>query len=509
MRATAVQAHSTRSAHASPQRYRADCRADFFARERDAAGCRCVSYAHQTMLWVIATMAVSDSELATLFGAHLAHVTKHLERAAERAQCAGFVIAAGTPTSYFRDDRGVPFEPAPLFRWLVPVGEGNDCYVVFDPKRDKPTLVFSQPADYWHMPPADPTGFWTGSFDIRTAATEDEARAAIGALTTHEFAYLGPDNAGVTSGLADNPAAAHAYLDFHRGQKSDYELHCMRAASARGVLGHQAAAAAFAAGASEFEIHQAYLNASQQTASDLPYSSIVALNEHGAVLHYQHYERAAPHAAERRSFLIDAGARVRGYASDITRTYCNEHNQHAATSLFATLIAELDQHQQALIDTIVPGKSYIELHNDLHARLGAMLQATGLINCSAEAAVATGITRTVMPHGLGHLLGIQTHDAGGLIGDDAGTPAPPPPQDAALRFTRQIEVGQVFTIEPGLYFIDMLLAQLRAAPAGSSVDWPTLDSLRPFGGIRIEDNIVVGTSGNENLTRDAFAASAA
>ncbi len=68
--------------------------------------------------------------------------------------------------------------------------------------------------------------------------------------------------------------------------------------------------------------------------------------------------------------------------------------------------------------------------------------------------------------------------------------------------TRMIEARQVFTIEPGLYFIDSLLRDLKATPASKYINWDTVDTYRPFGGIRIEDNIIVHRDKNENMTRD-------
>ena len=74
-----------------------------------------------------------------------------------------------------------------------------------------------------------------------------------------------------------------------------------------------------------------------------------------------------------------------------------------------------------------------------------------------------------------------------------------------LRLTRTLDEDMVLTIEPGLYIIDMLLENLRGTPAESHVNHKTVDRLRPFGGVRIEDNVRVLPGGNENLTRDAFA----
>ncbi|MEO8549921.1 MAG: M24 family metallopeptidase, partial [Kofleriaceae bacterium] len=102
--------------------------------------------------------------------------------------------------------------------------------------------------------------------------------------------------------------------------------------------------------------------------------------------------------------------------------------------------------------------------------------------------------------GLGHSLGVCVHDVGMKL-------VPPRSENKFLRNTSTIEVGQVFTIEPGLYFIDGLLAPLReVAPLAGLLDWGAIDELRPFGGIRIEDNVVVRADGVRNLTREAFAA---
>jgi Xaa-Pro dipeptidase len=270
------------------------------------------------------------------------------------------------------------------------------------------------------------------------------------------------------------------------------------------VRGHRAAAEAFAAGASEFEIHLRYLAAAGQTSEELPYSSIVAQNTHAGLLHYQHYDRDPP--AIRRSFLIDAGACFRGYAADVTRTYAVADAPDG--TLFAALVAALDDAQRGLIATIRPGLDYLDLHVSAHRAIARILADHGIVTCSHDAAFEAGITRSFLPHGLGHLLGLQTHDVGGLQADPAGTPRPPPPEYPALRLTRTIDVDQVFTIEPGLYFIPLLLDTLRQSPASGLVDWSLVERLLPFGGIRIEDNVVVTADGVRNLTREAFGTAA-
>lgn len=96
------------------------------------------------------------------------------------------------------------------------------------------------------------------------------------------------------------------------------------------------------------------------------------------------------------------------------------------------------------------------------------------------------------------------HDVGGTMADDEGGTLPKPARDPALRLTRKLEPGFVVTMEPGLYFIDALLDPARSGEHAARIDWNRVESLRPFGGIRVEDNLVVTADGCDNLTRTAF-----
>jgi Xaa-Pro dipeptidase len=118
-----------------------------------------------------------------------------------------------------------------------------------------------------------------------------------------------------------------------------------------------------------------------------------------------------------------------------------------------------------------------------------------------------GVTSVFFPHGLGHPIGLQVHDVAGFQASDHGGTLPRPPGHPYLRMTRALEPGMVVTIEPGLYFIGMLLAELKNKPAAKDVDWAKVDAFRKYGGIRIEDDVACTEGEPENLTRDAFAAS--
>ncbi len=448
-----------------------------------------------------ARLGAQEIDQQQLFGApyeaHLATLAQRLEGQLERTGFEQLILTAGAPRLQLFDDLPTTFRSNPHLRHWLPLEDSAGCALILRPGQ-RPQLHFPKPADYWHLVPEVP--FWAQDrfevieHDSAAAVASAVAEAARGHNAT---ALVGdPADHGEHSGAASNPANLLAELDYERGLKTAFEVLCMTLATRRGVAGHLAAATAFEARGSEYEIHQAYLQASLQTDHDLPYGNIVALNAHAAVLHYQHQDRRPP--AQHHSLLIDAGARCHGYASDITRTYAGE------TGPFADLIRAVDRAQQAVIRNIRPGLSYVTLHERMHEALANILCDAGILRCSAEQALEEALTLPFMPHGLGHLIGLQTHEVAGLQ-DRQGNTLPPPNAYPALRTTRTIEVGQTFTIEPGLYFIPMLLDPLLEGPTRDRFDAAALTALAPCGGIRIEDNVLVGTDQVTNLTRVAFA----
>jgi len=430
-----------------------------------------------------------------LFPAHLAALAEATGRALAATQTAALVIGAGFAKYRFLDDQPDPFVVNPHFKAWAPILDAPGSFVVHVPGR-KPTLLFHQPEDYWHKPPTMPTGRWLDAFDVRVLRNPAEARAQV----PTGAAYIGEPYSGCEEWgfAAVNPAALVQRLHWARAIKSPYELACMRRAAATGARAHRAAAAAFVAGGSEYEIHLAYLEATGHTEAELPYPNIIALNEGAAILHYTDLKRSNPPA--RRSFLIDAGAQFRGYACDITRTHA------AAVSPFADLVAGVDALEQRLCDMVRPGVSYPAIHLQAHRLVAELLVEHGIVTCSADAAVETDVTSVFFPHGVGHLLGLQVHDVGGHQATPEGGNAPPPPGHPYLRLTRRLEPGTVVTIEPGVYFIDLLLDRARQDGRGRSIDWDTVADLAPYGGVRIEDDVVATATGPENLTRAAFAA---
>jgi Xaa-Pro dipeptidase len=167
----------------------------------------------------------------------------------------------------------------------------------------------------------------------------------------------------------------------------------------------------------------------------------------------------------------------------------------------------MDDLQQRLCARVHAGVDWRDIHLAAHEETGRLLHEAKLVRCSGEEAVATGLTKVFLPHGIGHLLGIEVHDVGGFMKTAAQGEIPRPEGHPYLRLTRVLEPGFVVTMEPGIYFIPQLLEAARANDVQASrINWPRVTSLAKFGGIRIEDDLAVTASGCENLTRDAFLA---
>ncbi len=434
------------------------------------------------------------NKLSVLYPAHLAELQIRTKNVLLREGLQGLVIHSGQELKVFLDDMGYPFKVNPHFKHWLPLVDIPNSWLILNGE-DKPTLIYYQPVDFWHKVVPLSESYWSEFFNIKilTKATDVDQLLP---YDKNGLAYVGAHiEVARALGFENiNPEPLLNYLHFHRAYKTEYEQECMRRSNRIAVTGHKAAKQAFYQGASEYDIQQTYLKATQHTDNETPYGNIVALNENAAILHYTALERGVPQA--HRSFLIDAGANFNGYASDITRTYSFKRDK------FAELIARMDKLMLNAVKGLKPGKSYVDLHIETYNDIANVLREFDFITVDPALAIEAGIVSTFFPHGLGHHLGLQTHDVGGFMADERGTHVSTPEQHSFLRTSRIVETNQVFTIEPGLYFIDSLLAELKQSKHADMVNWTQVDEMRPFGGIRIEDNIIVHQSFNENMTRD-------
>ncbi|KGT87750.1 proline dipeptidase [Erwinia typographi] len=436
--------------------------------------------------------------LVTLYQGHLKTLQARAQQALARAKLDAMLIHSGELLTVFLDDHTYPFKVNPQFKAWVPVTSVPNCWLWVDGV-NKPKLWFYSPVDYWHNVEPLPQSFWTDEIEIVALKSADDIAQLLPAQREN-VAYIGPTPAragqlGIKAELI-NPRATIDFLHYHRSIKTDYELYCMREAQKTAVIGHRAAKEAFLSGLSEFDINGAYLSATGHRDIDVPYGNIIALNEHAAVLHYTQLDQLPPEHA--RSFLIDAGTEYNGYAADLTRTYAAQSD-----SEYAQLIRDMNEEELALIGTLKAGVRYTEYHQQMHQRIAKLLLKHQLVKgLSEEALVAENLTGPFMPHGVGHPLGLQVHDVAGFMQDDSGTHLAAPEQYPYLRCTRILEPRMVLTIEPGIYFIESLLAPWREGKFSQHFNWDRIEALKPYGGIRIEDNVIIREQGVENMTRD-------
>jgi Xaa-Pro dipeptidase len=430
----------------------------------------------------------------TLFLDHLKTRLDYLEKALEATGFELLVVSSGQPFTYFADDQDAPFNTVPHFRHYCPL-EGAHHVLKLVPGR-RPLLVRYAPEDFWYEQLPLGTPFWLDGFEVVEAPSLDAVWEAVGKPA--RAAYIGNEtDRAAAAGLELNPATLTSRLDWGRSTKSPYEVACVEEATVLAARGHEAGRRAFLAGANELEIHHAYAAGVGCLDFQLAFNSIVALNEKGATLHY---EKKRLGVRQGHSCILDCGARVLGYASDITRTYVAGF----CDSRFQALHAGMEKLQLELCLELRDQVPFGQVHHLAHLKLAALLHESGILRVGAEEAVAKGLTRPFLPHGLGHHLGIQVHDVAGKLASPDGTLQPPPPEYPTLRTTRTLEVGHLLTVEPGLYFIEMLLRPFRAGDSAGLFDWKLIDALAPFGGIRIEDNVLVTPTGPRNLTRESL-----
>ena len=431
------------------------------------------------------------NELTRLYEEHIRDLEKRWAEAMRASGVDAVLVHSGTPkirTSF--DDQYWPLRVTPHYQHWLPL-QVADCGLLVQPGK-KPVLYHNVHRDFWEGPIAPETSHFWGAFEV--VEIDDPALVREMLPQGVKIAYVGEDLARAASwGIPEdrrNPAELAAKLDAARVLKTAYEIHCLSEANRRAGVGHRAVLDAFKDGEwSELELHVKFLEATGQDDPETPYKNIVALGEHAATLHHVSYGKKK---SADLALLLDAGATYQGYASDVTRTAVK--GRGGMTSTFAALVLKLDEMQQQLCRDAKPGKPYQDLHDHAHVLLAGVLRELGIAKGSDGELVDGGVTRKFLPHGLGHSLGLQTHDVG-------CAQVKPEPRNPFLRNTSTIAPGQVFTIEPGCYFIDGLLEELKASPAGKTVDWKLVDGLKAFGGVRIEDDLHVLADGTKNLTR--------
>ncbi len=282
-------------------------------------------------------------------------------------------------------------------------------------------------------------------------------------------------------------------LTFCRCIKTDHELDLLRESARVNNIAHLEAMKALKPGMHEYEMKGVFDY--HQTSNGLlqpAYTGIHAGGTNSAILHY----------VENRDkindgdlYLIDAGYECEGYASDVTRTYpANGRFSGDQAAIYQIVLDALNKS----IDNVKPGVKMEDLHMGASRIILHGLKELGVVKGDIDDMMENNIFALFFPHGLGHFLGLDTHDVGGY---PQGVERIDRPGIKFLRVRRELMPGMVITIEPGIYFIPALLKPaLENAEQAKYLNADKVESLLNFGGIRIEDNLIITEDGYENLT---------
>ena len=320
--------------------------------------------------------------------------------------------------------------------------------------------------------------------------------------------YRGETKLWLSSLLGIKPTLLHDYKSVDlmfavaemREKKSAEEVEEMERAFQIGYKMHTLAMKMCRPGVVEREIAGAIEGVAKSYGSGVSFPSIVS--QHGETLHNLNADGVLE---EGRLLLCDAGGEtVDNYCSDHTRTYpVSGKFTQKQKDVYNIVLAAHDH----VADIVKPHMMYSEIHNAAYTTLAEGLAGIGLIKGSAADAVAAGAMTMFMPHGLGHGLGMDVHDceAMGERSFDFSSIAQRAAKSATCiyRAAWRLEPGTVMTDEPGLYFIPALIDKCRAEGKYKGiVDYEALDAYRDFGGIRIEDDVIVTETGSRMIGGD-------
>jgi len=223
----------------------------------------------------------------------------------------------------------------------------------------------------------------------------------------------------------------------------------------------------------------------------------VILSQNGETLHNHDHSGTLQNG---RLLLVDAGAEVGShYASDFTRTMPVGGKFTQKQREIYEIVLAANNHARELTK---PGSTYLSVHLAAAEVIASGLKLLGLMKGDVKEAVAAGAHALFMPHGLGHMLGIDVHDMEDLgqiyVGYDDETRPVNQFGTAYLRMGRKLQPGFVITNEPGIYFIPALIEKWKAEKINNDfINFDRLESYLDFGGIRLEDDILVTESGCE------------
>jgi Xaa-Pro dipeptidase len=266
-------------------------------------------------------------------------------------------------------------------------------------------------------------------------------------------------------------------IEYSRVTKSDYEIALIRKANVISTNAHVNVMKAAAKAKNECELEAVFLKSCvERNAKNQAYHSIVAAGENGATLHYVHN---ADSIQNQNLLLLDAGCEVDCYASDITRTFPIKGDFTEESLAIYKIVLDM---QKQCIDALKAGVVWDSIHELAHKIAIKGLLDLGILKGDADAIFKARTSVAFFPHGLGHYLGMDTHDTGGK--------ANYADKDSMFRYLRvrgALPARSVITVEPGIYFCRFIIEPyLKDSEQSKFIDEKVLEKYWSVGGVRIE-----------------------
>ncbi|KAF9581073.1 hypothetical protein BGW38_002042, partial [Lunasporangiospora selenospora] len=363
-------------------------------------------------------------------------------------------------------------------------------------------LVFRQESNFYYLTGCAEPGAHV-LYDLKT----NKATLFVYQLTPHELVWDGlqPTLAKIQEEYdLDDDAIVQARI-----YKSEYEIEIMRRINKISSDAHIALMKAVKTARSEGDLDALFRYETARAGARIQaYKPIVGAGANASTLHYgRNTSSFATRPEDNNScrsnddsllVLVDAGAELDCYASDITRTYPVQGQFSEDAKVLYSIVLEM---QKTVLGALRPGVEWEAMHRLAGKVAVEGLQRAGVLKqgYSVQEMLEHHVDGLFFTHGLGHMIGLDVHDVGGY---PRGVERLQAPGIKYLRMRRPLEAGFVVTVEPGVYFTEYLLEEARRDERRSKyVDWDVVSSrFMKLGGVRIEDSVVITETGIDNLT---------
>ena len=432
-----------------------------------------------------------------------------LEKLPARSQ---ILLQGGEQTTLYCTDRDVLFRQESYFHWCFGITEA-DCLAAIDVDTGRAVLFIPRlPPEYatW-MGTIHPPSHFQDKYSLQEVLFSDQIAdyfkqqnpsliLTLYGRNTDSGSYCREASfPGITEFKVNN-TLLHPIIAECRVIKSGAELSLLRYVNQVSSRAHKAVMRAVRPGMKEYQLESLFQHVcyNEGGCRHVSYACIAASGCNASTLHYGHAGAPNDKTIEDGDMcLFDMGGEYDCYTSDITCSFpANGKFSPKQRIVYKAVLRA----SRAVMSQAKAGVSWVDMHRTAEKVILEDLTAAGLLKGDIDAMMNSHLGAVFQPHGLGHFMGCDTHDVGGYL---EGCPdRPKPPGERSLRTARTLKAGMVITIEPGCYFIKHLLNSAKSDPNLSKfLVWDEIAKFETFGGVRIEDNVVITESGIELMTQ--------